>query len=177
MKQWKKFFDLNVGKIFEETVGSNTLRPLFGSCLLFELPEFSSWSSQTRTTYQPRHRQQNLSLEVKPVQPDPPHNPEWQTEMKTTVTIWIQDTFVWGLFKVHGILILDKMFRFIWLFCVKVSENQTSCLVFGSWLEYQTFENLSSRGGLEVEQWSDNRTLSIWVDQSPLGACMILWYQ
>ena len=42
MKQWKKIFDLNVGKIFEETVGSNTLRPLFGSCLLFELPEFSS---------------------------------------------------------------------------------------------------------------------------------------
>ena len=36
---------------------------------------------------------------------------------------------------------------------------------------------LSSRGGLEVEQWSDNRTLSISVDQSPLGACIILWYQ
>ena len=34
----------------------------------------------------------------------------------------------------------------------------------------------SSRGGLEVEQWSDNRTLSISVDQSPLGACMIIWY-
>ena len=28
----------------------------------------------------------------------------------------------------------------------------------------------SSRGGLEVEQWSDNITLSISVDQSPLGA-------
>ena len=25
-------------------------------------------------------------------------------------------------------------------------------------------------GGLEVEQWSDNRTRSISVDQSPLGA-------
>ena len=36
---------------------------------------------------------------------------------------------------------------------------------------------ISSRGGLEVEQWSDNRTLSISVDQSPLGACMIIWYQ
>ena len=28
----------------------------------------------------------------------------------------------------------------------------------------------SSSGGLEVEQWSDNRTLSILVDQSQLGA-------
>ena len=37
--------------------------------------------------------------------------------------------------------------------------------------------NLSSRGGLEVEQWSDIRTLFISVDQSPLGACMITWYQ
>ena len=36
---------------------------------------------------------------------------------------------------------------------------------------------LSSRGGLEVEQWSDNRTLSISVDQFPLGACMVIWYQ
>ena len=27
----------------------------------------------------------------------------------------------------------------------------------------------SSRGGFEVEQWSDNRNLSILVDQSPLG--------
>ena len=35
----------------------------------------------------------------------------------------------------------------------------------------------SSRGGLEVEQWSDNRTLCISVDQSPLGACMIICYQ
>ena len=35
----------------------------------------------------------------------------------------------------------------------------------------------SSGGGLEVEQWSDNRTLSISLDQSPLGACMIIWYQ
>ena len=26
--------------------------------------------------------------------------------------------------------------------------------------------------GLEVEQWSDNRTLTISVDQSPLGACI-----
>ena len=34
----------------------------------------------------------------------------------------------------------------------------------------------SSRGGLEVEKWSDNRTLSISVDQSPLGAYMIIWY-
>ena len=34
-----------------------------------------------------------------------------------------------------------------------------------------------SRGGLEVEQWSDNRTLSISVDQFPLGARMIIWYQ
>ena len=33
------------------------------------------------------------------------------------------------------------------------------------------FHFQSSRGGgLEVEQWSDNRTLSILVDQSPLGA-------
>ena len=38
-------------------------------------------------------------------------------------------------------------------------------------------KNLSSPGGLEVEQWSDNRTLSISVDQSLLGACMITWYQ
>ena len=29
---------------------------------------------------------------------------------------------------------------------------------------------LSNRGGLEVERWSDNRTLSISVDLSPLGA-------
>ena len=36
---------------------------------------------------------------------------------------------------------------------------------------------LSSRGGLEVEQWSDNRTNSISVDQSLLGACMFIWYQ
>ena len=35
----------------------------------------------------------------------------------------------------------------------------------------------SSRGGLEVEQWSLNRTLSISVDQSPFGACIIIWYQ
>ena len=34
-------------------------------------------------------------------------------------------------------------------------------------------EMLSSRGGLEVEQWSDNITLSISVDQSPLGACIL----
>ena len=34
---------------------------------------------------------------------------------------------------------------------------------------------ISSRGGLEVEEWSDNRTLSISVDQSPLRACMIKW--
>ena len=40
-----------------------------------------------------------------------------------------------------------------------------------------TNELLFSRGGLEVEQWSDNRTFSISVDQSPLGACMIIWYQ
>ena len=32
---------------------------------------------------------------------------------------------------------------------------------------------LSSRGGLEVEPRSDNRTLSILVDQSPLGACIL----
>ena len=32
-------------------------------------------------------------------------------------------------------------------------------------------------GGLEVEQWSDNGTLSISVDQSPLGACMIIRYK
>ena len=31
---------------------------------------------------------------------------------------------------------------------------------------------LSSRGGLEVEQWSVNRTLSISVDRIPLEACM-----
>ena len=31
----------------------------------------------------------------------------------------------------------------------------------------------SSRGGLEVEQWSNNRTVSISVDQSPLEVCMI----
>ena len=30
--------------------------------------------------------------------------------------------------------------------------------------------HLSSRGGSDVEQWSDNITLSISVDQSPLGA-------
>ena len=34
---------------------------------------------------------------------------------------------------------------------------------------------LSSRGGLEVEQWSDNRTLSISVDQSPLWALNIVF--
>ena len=32
----------------------------------------------------------------------------------------------------------------------------------------------SSRGGLEVEQWSDNRNPSIWVDQSPLWALNIV---
>ena len=32
----------------------------------------------------------------------------------------------------------------------------------------------SSRGGLEVEQWSDNRTLSFSVDQSPLWALNIV---
>ena len=32
------------------------------------------------------------------------------------------------------------------------------------------FRVLSSHGGLEVEHWSDYRTLSILVDQSPLGA-------
>ena len=30
----------------------------------------------------------------------------------------------------------------------------------------------SSRGGLEVEQWSDNRIFFISVDQSSLGVCM-----
>ena len=34
--------------------------------------------------------------------------------------------------------------------------------------------NISSRGGLEVELWSDNRTLSILVDQSPLWALNIV---
>ena len=33
---------------------------------------------------------------------------------------------------------------------------------------------LSSRGDLELEQWSGNITLSISVHQSPLGACMNL---
>ena len=32
---------------------------------------------------------------------------------------------------------------------------------------------VSSSGGLEVEQWSDNRTLSISVDQSQLGDYMV----
>ena len=36
---------------------------------------------------------------------------------------------------------------------------------------------ISSHGGSGVEQWSVNRTLYISVDQSPLGACMIIWYQ
>ena len=31
----------------------------------------------------------------------------------------------------------------------------------------------SSHGGLEVEKWSNNRTLSILVDQSPLGECIL----
>ena len=31
----------------------------------------------------------------------------------------------------------------------------------------------SSCGGLEVEQWSDNRTFSISAVQSPLGACIL----
>ena len=31
----------------------------------------------------------------------------------------------------------------------------------------------SSNGGLEVEQWSDNRTLFIWVDQSPPRSCIL----
>ena len=39
---------------------------------------------------------------------------------------------------------------------------------------YQSYKYLSSHGGLEVEQWSDNRTLSISVDQSPLGAYMTI---
>ena len=37
-----------------------------------------------------------------------------------------------------------------------------------------TLQILSSRGGLEVEQWSENRTLSISVDQSPLWALNIV---
>ena len=36
---------------------------------------------------------------------------------------------------------------------------------------------ISSHGGSGVKQWSDNRTLSISVDQSLLGACMLIWYQ
>ena len=41
--------------------------------------------------------------------------------------------------------------------------------------DYQpTLVCLSGRGGLEVEQWSDNRTLSILVDQSPLWALNIV---
>ena len=32
---------------------------------------------------------------------------------------------------------------------------------------------LRSHGGLEVEQWSDNRALSISVDQFPHGACIL----
>ena len=36
---------------------------------------------------------------------------------------------------------------------------------------------ISSRGGWEVEQWSDNRTPSLSMNQSSLGACMIIWYQ
>ena len=39
-----------------------------------------------------------------------------------------------------------------------------------------SFTLLSRRGGSEVEQWSDNRTLSIMMEQSPLGANMIIWY-
>ena len=31
-------------------------------------------------------------------------------------------------------------------------------------------KSISRRGGLEVEQWSDKRTLSILVDRIPLGA-------
>ena len=41
-----------------------------------------------------------------------------------------------------------------------------------SW--YLTTE--SSCGALEVEQWSDNRTLPISVDHCPLVECMIIWY-
>ena len=33
---------------------------------------------------------------------------------------------------------------------------------------------LSRGGGLEVDQWSDNRNLSIWVDQSPLWPLNII---
>ena len=52
------------------------------------------------------------------------------------------------------------------------------------WLPFNRFEvqlkgndiynlkKISSHGGLEVEQWSDNRTFSISVDQSPLGVRM-----
>ena len=48
---------------------------------------------------------------------------------------------------------------------------------------HQLKHNKSSRGGLEVEQWSDNRNLSISVDRSSLGAhdYMVpmdpLWYR
>ena len=35
----------------------------------------------------------------------------------------------------------------------------------------------SSRGGLEVERLLHKLHDSILVDQSPLGACMIIWYQ
>ena len=35
----------------------------------------------------------------------------------------------------------------------------------------------SSRGGLEVERFLHKLHDSVSVDQSPLGACMIIWYQ
>ena len=44
-------------------------------------------------------------------------------------------------------------------------------------LTFQMLKIRSSCSGLEVEEWSDIRTLSISVDPSPLGACMIIWYQ
>ena len=40
-------------------------------------------------------------------------------------------------------------------------------------LEEEGNIEIESRGGLEVEQWSENRTLSISVDQSSLGAYIV----
>ena len=78
--------------------------------------------------------------------------------LKTVVYIWFS-TYTW---------VTKAVIHFVLYFAPKDQElryNNSFSIV------------IISRGGLEVEQWSGNRTLSISVDQSPLWACMIIWYQ
>ena len=85
------------------------------------------------------------------------------------VSFWAS-AIKWASFGVIG-----KLFLSVLHFPIKIETILLRCQLVQFCFEH--LQGKSSRGGLEVEQWYDNRTLSISVDQSPLGACMIIWYQ